>query len=369
MKASTPPLVLLTLLAACVPGPGSDTAVVLTESDSDEESSDSAQSTLPVTTTSTVTTVSSTASSSTTDDTDSGSDTSSDTDSTSGSPCNSDLTCDADEAPDSCLHDCGLCILDGACDDSLETPHSCPVECPPTACQVDGVLDPLREQCDDDNADDDDACTNACMLNVCGDGHLFPADKGGAEACDDGNVLDGDGCSATCTRETLFVFVTSQTFQGNLLPSQDNKTGLALADAHCQALAAKASLPGSYRAWLSDGAIGPATRFGVPSAYPGAFTRTDGVVIAEGWPDLLDGTLAAPIDRDESGAALTNALVWTNTKVNGTPAVVQHCMDWTSNSVMHKGQSGYNAAMDASWTNFEPNSCTNSSRLYCFQLP
>ena len=368
MKAS-PPLVLLALLAACPPAPGSDTAVVLTESDSDAESSDAANPTVPVTTTSTVTTVSSTTSSSTTDDSDTSSDTSSDTDSTTDAPCNGDMTCDADETTDTCLRDCGLCILDGACDEALETPHSCPAECPPTACQLDGVLDPLHEHCDDGNLDDDDACTSACALNVCGDGHLFAVDQGGEEACDDGNLLDGDGCSATCTRETLFVFITSQTFQGNIFPALNNKTGLALADAHCQALAAKAGLPGTYRAWLSDSALGPATRFNIPPSYPGAFTRTDGAVIAEGWADLLDGTLAMPIDRDEAGAVLTDTLAWTNTEPNGTPADAQTCMNWSSNNIAHKGQIGANAALDATWTNFDANFCANASRLYCFQIP
>lgn len=53
------------------------------------------------------------------------------------------------------------------------------------------------EQCDDGNASSDDACTNACTLNVCGDGFV----RTGVEQCDDGNVTSGDGCSASCQSE------------------------------------------------------------------------------------------------------------------------------------------------------------------------
>ena len=57
----------------------------------------------------------------------------------------------------------------------------------------DGVVNPW-ETCDDGNAVDDDACSNACIATVCGDGVV-----NNGEACDDGNADDTDGCSNTCT--------------------------------------------------------------------------------------------------------------------------------------------------------------------------
>ena len=60
----------------------------------------------------------------------------------------------------------------------------------------DGVVDP-GEECDDGNAVDTDACTNACTNAVCGDGIVGPL-----EGCDDGNMVDGDGCTANCAPET-----------------------------------------------------------------------------------------------------------------------------------------------------------------------
>ena len=59
----------------------------------------------------------------------------------------------------------------------------------------DGVVH-VGEACDDGNASDDDACTTACMAARCGDGFAQPG-----EGCDDGNTTSGDGCAATCAVE------------------------------------------------------------------------------------------------------------------------------------------------------------------------
>jgi cysteine-rich repeat protein len=51
------------------------------------------------------------------------------------------------------------------------------------------------EECDDGNDVDEDGCTNACALPVCGDG-IVTETLG--EVCDDGNNASGDGCTSTC---------------------------------------------------------------------------------------------------------------------------------------------------------------------------
>jgi len=55
------------------------------------------------------------------------------------------------------------------------------------------------EECDDGNSINDDACTNSCLDNVCGDG--IPSSAIG-EQCDDGNIVPGDGCDDTCQLES-----------------------------------------------------------------------------------------------------------------------------------------------------------------------
>ncbi|MFL5352879.1 amidohydrolase family protein [Archangium sp.] len=55
-----------------------------------------------------------------------------------------------------------------------------------------------KEQCDDGNTVNDDACSNSCTTvtqeSVCGNGVM---DVG--EACDDGNLRNGDGCQSDCS--------------------------------------------------------------------------------------------------------------------------------------------------------------------------
>jgi len=61
----------------------------------------------------------------------------------------------------------------------------------------DGIQE-FGEQCDDGNTNNNDACTNFCLNNVCGD--TFPYE--GVEVCDDGNTLSCNpypGCNADCS--------------------------------------------------------------------------------------------------------------------------------------------------------------------------
>ena len=56
----------------------------------------------------------------------------------------------------------------------------------------------VDEECDDNNADDTDACRADCTLARCGDGVV----QTGVEECDDGNTVDGDDCTASCKDAT-----------------------------------------------------------------------------------------------------------------------------------------------------------------------
>ena len=54
----------------------------------------------------------------------------------------------------------------------------------------DGVVS-VDEQCDDGNNVSEDGCSNACIIEFCGDNIV---QKGIVEQCDDGNNVNGDGC-------------------------------------------------------------------------------------------------------------------------------------------------------------------------------
>lgn len=149
------------------------------------------------------------------------------------------------------------------------------------------------------------------------------------------------------------VFATSSKQSGDL-------GGLAGADGICAARAAEAGLPGTFLAWLSSPDISAGDRLshaGIP------YARTDGVEVAADWQDLVDGALAAPIDRDEHGEPVSGD-VWTGTLASGGRA------DLTCAGFADPDDSGVCGASDATgptWTDNIRPPCTSGLRLYCVQ--
>lgn len=157
---------------------------------------------------------------------------------------------------------------------------------------------------------------------------------------------------------TKRVFVTSLGYTGGEIG------GLSGADAICQSHADAASLPGTFKAWLSDSSSGPEDNFsraGLP------YLRVDEVRVADSWKDLTDGSnLQATINLDENGDNAT-VVVWTSTLTDGSknPANA-NCTNWTSNA----GQGSYGVSFQAifTWTDaLDENSCDNVQALYCFE--
>jgi len=185
------------------------------------------------------------------------------------------------------------------------------------------------------------------------------------EECDDGNLDSADGCSPECQYEVKHAFVSSTLFNGNM-------GGLGGADAACQQLADQAGLPGVYLTWLSTFDTSPAARF---NHWVGRYVRVDGVVIADNWNDLTDGTLDAPLNLDEHGnpPPVSNACfsanpVWTNTDTDGT----KHeggdtCQGWTWSGI-GPGHHGNFSSTGSQWTTFcIGGACTVLSTIYCFE--
>ncbi len=148
-------------------------------------------------------------------------------------------------------------------------------------------------------------------------------------------------------------FVTSSSHLGSL-------GGLAGGDAICQGLATAAGLPApeSFLAWLSDGTTDVRDRL----THDGPWIRIDGVRIADGQSDLLDGTLHAPINVDESGQYLARHWAWTGTAPAGVNTT-QDCADWTSEEEI----GGYGIVNYANplWTDYSSGTCGESRHLYC----
>lgn len=345
----------------CTPVPGG-TSTTGDESSSTGDSSTSAADT----------------SSSSPDDTSTSTDSSS---STAAPPVCGDAACDPGEDADSCYDDCGACgnaIPEGpeSCDNGTNqhAPYSAtppaPDACAPGCTTVEFCGDSLTngpEPCDPGGVQTD-ACEADCRPPSCGDGTLNSL---AGEACDDSNTADGDGCSSNCLPERR-VFATSVFFPGDLNFADDNPdmlAGIPLADARCDALAAAAGLTGSFKAWLSDSDLSPSTRF--DTSFSGLYRLLSPgfPVVANGWTDLSDGSLAHPIDAYETGTPVGNPKnVLTNTAPDGSSASDQHCSAFTSNDNTST-TIGQSSASDSTWTDSFTSQCSNSYRLYCFEDP
>lgn len=188
--------------------------------------------------------------------------------------------------------------------------------------------------------------------------------------CDDNTQCVTQMCAGTnvCIAPKR-VFVTAAQFTGAQIG------GLTGADAKCQAEANTAQLGGMYKAWLSDLTGSPSTRFNRSLVAP--YVRTDGLVLAQNWDDLIDGTLGGPINRNamnqpQAGAPVcdTNTFwVVTNTQSSGVISSDQlSCSNWTSNT----GGSawGRNDLSNSQWTSScsgGTDFCARSAPLYCFE--
>jgi hypothetical protein len=219
---------------------------------------------------------------------------------------------------------------------------------------------------------------------------------GAAEAC---NGVDDDCDGATdeggvCAEKV--VFLSSQLFDGNFGNGQPGSGHLA-ADQRCQDLADAASLPGTFKAWISgrvDTGAGPLPH-GVVDRFtqnPGPYVLVNGTQVADDWADLTDGTLDHAIDRTEANLPLAmgaEARVWTNTTTSGlawdngrncatgpsesvpTPSSwTCGAPSWTAGDcVFQSGKFGLATSTTSTWTGTEISNinCTNTFHLYCFE--
>lgn len=183
---------------------------------------------------------------------------------------------------------------------------------------------------------------------------------------DAGTDASTKGCNGevACVRT---VFLTSQAFSGKL-------SGLAGADAICyQAAQTNPKLAGkTFRAWLSDATKNAADRH--PHGTQ-AYVRLDGVVVAQHYGDLTDGTISHTINVDEQGNTLTTTglglSVWSASDSSGLYDG-SSCNNWTTDSVTVSGAFGDSQAVDADWTEEvgEPialATCNSQKHLYCIE--
>ncbi len=177
----------------------------------------------------------------------------------------------------------------------------------------------------------------------------------------------GSPCSAVCEGgeclASRIVFVTSGKAGGF--------TGAASMDGYCDSRAGLAGLPGEYVAWVSDEDSSAAERM-THSTVPWMLL-TD-VVVANGWDDLTDGTLQAPINVNELGDTVDGDCddigAWSGTNPDGSHKPGANCVGWTSLSEADSAAViGSAAATNVGWSDggCPPRSCDQLARMFCFQ--
>jgi hypothetical protein len=201
----------------------------------------------------------------------------------------------------------------------------------------------------------------------------------GSEACDgtDASACPGN-CETGCTCRQQTVFVSSQTFTGDL-------DGIAGANQKCQDLADAAGLDGSYKAWLSDCTTSPGASF---TQHTTPYVLVDGTAVATSWADLTDNSLLAPITLDENGQTPPSVThggsgtqvgiwTWTDTAFDGTgisnlffcsgSLPIPPCGNWLDANSSHNPTIGKANQANGQWTSWGGGFCDEPKHLYCVE--
>ena len=206
------------------------------------------------------------------------------------------------------------------------------------------------------------AATSSTTSGASSDASSGSGSSSGTTSGNDSSSSGSDSSSSSTTEmdsssgdtdTTLRVFVSSTVTNAAL-------GGTSGADTLCTNLAASAGLGGTWSAWLSTSTVDAADRID-PTGAP--YALVDGTVVANDLADLLDGSVASPINRDENGSPVASD-VWTGTLQDGT-AQGFDCGAWTS--AAGTGHCGAASQSDFRWTNNVTPPCGAGLRVYCFE--
>lgn len=160
------------------------------------------------------------------------------------------------------------------------------------------------------------------------------------------------------------VFITSTTYKGNLYSYH-----YAGPPYLCKERAKAAGLDGDWNAWIAGTSWGnPAETF---RKYSGPYKLLNGVVVANGWSDLVDGSSPQnAISIDEFGKSQYGSSVWSNVLSTGQTQsnnLASICQGWRSSSKSYHGFTGY-ALESSNWSKDGIHlACDQEARIYCFE--
>lgn len=194
----------------------------------------------------------------------------------------------------------------------------------------------------------------ACVATGC----AFDA-SGSAPAADAGIVAPGDDDPVAPDPTRRRVFITSTRHSGNL-------GGLAGADALCQERADAVGLGGRFGAYMRDDDTG----LGRLERSPFPYVRLDGVVVADDFSDLRDGSIKAPLNVDENGKTVSGK-AWIGL-VDVLGGASNSCNNWrsTDTDCLRSnicGGAGQSSEVNTNWDGYYIYNCNRSYRLYCVE--
>jgi hypothetical protein len=136
-------------------------------------------------------------------------------------------------------------------------------------------------------------------------------------------------------------------------------------DAHCQAEAEAAGLPGTYRALLATTNQSAASRFDLDGPN---WVRPDGIALAASPKDLMDGRSVAAFNVAADGQYISDR-VWAGARSPHDPGADGTCVDWTQNG---NGTDLLGDTDDAStaallFSDGTGASCNQTRSIYCLQ--
>jgi hypothetical protein len=153
-----------------------------------------------------------------------------------------------------------------------------------------------------------------------------------------------------------------------------NLGGIAGADTKCNTEAAAASLPGTYKAWISltaNATTDPDSTFtGIGGSYN--YLLPSGTKVADNWADLIDGSIDAAINQNAAGAGVASGNVWTNVTIagnrDGATSNTHGCVTWGSALNTRSANVGTAGNTNNTWTDTGGTAtCDTVAYLYCFE--
>jgi hypothetical protein len=134
-----------------------------------------------------------------------------------------------------------------------------------------------------------------------------------------------------------------------------NPGGLAGADAYCNTRAAASSLglSAKWKALISDATVDAANR--IPWNWGTLKDVTGTTIVSGGFPDLWDGTLASPVNKNENGGT-TVGNVWTGTLGSGVKDALwsgvqtnPYCDNWATPAGGNGAKYGLSSSTTSTW--------------------